>query len=233
MKTIALTSFVSMFTLAAALTLTPFAVQSGAAQSGGARDHEKATARMIAALDIHEGSIVAEMGAGSGGRTIDIAKHVGASGRVYSTELGEDRLRNLRNAIEKSGAKNVTVLAAHATQTNLEEGCCDALFMEHVYHHFEDPAAINASIFRTVKPGGRVAVVDFAPRGGNESKDPKDRDEDGHHGVKASTVQAELERAGFELVKVDKVNDEGFLVVMRKPSTSSAPGSDEATAPSR
>jgi predicted methyltransferase len=227
MKTIALTSLVSMLTLAAVIEPLPLAGQS-------AQEHEQATARMIAALDIHEGSIVAEMGAGSGGRTIDIAKHVGPTGRVYTTELGDDRLRNLRNAIEKSGAKNVTVLAAHATQTNLEEGCCDALFMEHVYHHFEDPAAMNASIFRTMKAGGRVAVVDFMPDSGKESAEPKDRDENPHHGVLAATVQAELERAGFERVKVENINKRGFLVVMRKPSaTSAAPGSARGPAESR
>jgi ubiquinone/menaquinone biosynthesis C-methylase UbiE len=215
MKTIALSSLVSMLALAAVVEPLPLAGQS-------AKEHAEATAQMIAALDIHEGSIVAEMGAGSGGRTIDIAKHVGASGRVYTTELGEDRLRNLRNAIEKSGAKNVTVLAAHATQTNLDEGCCDALFMEQVYHHFEDPAAMNASIFRTLKPGGRVAVRDFMPDNGSESKNPKDRDQDPHHGVLAATVQAELEKAGFEMVKIEKIDKHGFVVVMRKPSSSSA-----------
>jgi ubiquinone/menaquinone biosynthesis C-methylase UbiE len=226
MKTIALASVVTMLTLAAAVAPLPEPFSLTIAGQS-ATEQEQATARMIAALDIHEGSIVAEMGAGSGGRTIDIAKRVGPTGRVYTTELGDDRLRNLRNAIEKSGAKNVTVMAAHATQTNLAEGCCDALFMEHVYHHFEDPAAMNASIFRTVKPGGRVAVVDFAPKGGEEAKEPKDRDEERHHGVLAATVQAELERAGFEFVKTEKIKEQGFLVVMRKPATSSAQGSSE------
>jgi predicted methyltransferase len=226
MKTIALASLLSTFTIAAAVAPLPKPLAlTVAGQSCG--DEERKSAQMIAALDIHEGSIVAEMGAGSGGRTIDIAKHVGATGRVYSTELGDDRLRNLRNAIEKSGAKNVTVQAAHVTQTNLAEGCCDALFMENVYHHFEDPAAINASIFRTVKPGGRVAVVDFPPRNGGEAKEAKDRDQDPNHGVKAATVQAELERAGFEMVKVEKVNQDGFLVLMRKPATTSAQGSSQ------
>lgn len=220
MKPIALASFLSMFTLAAAVAPLPqpFAL-TVAGQSR--EDEERKTEQMIAALDVHEGSIVAEMGAGSGGRTIGIARRVGASGRVFTSELGEERLRNLRNAIEKSGSKNVTVVAADATKTNFAEGCCDALYMENVYHHFEDPAAMDASIFRTVKPGGRVAVMDFAPRGGGEAKDPKDRDEDPNHGVKAATVQAELERAGFEYVKTEKVGD-GFLVIVKKPGTSSA-----------
>jgi precorrin-6B methylase 2 len=227
MKMIALASVMSVFTLAAAVAPLPNPFElTVAGQSGGAKEEERKTTQMIAALDLHEGSIVAEMGAGSGGRTINIAKHVGASGRVYSTELGDDRLRNLRNAVEKSGAKNVTVQAAHATETNLTEGCCDALFMENVYHHFEDPAAMNASIFRTVKPGGRVAVADFAPRGGGEAKEPKDRDEDPNHGVKAATVQAELERAGFEFIRTEDVG-EGFLVIVRKPASASAQGSSQ------
>jgi precorrin-6B methylase 2 len=220
MKTIVLASLVSVSFLAAAVAPLPIPLALGAAGQC-AKEHEEATARMIAALDVHEGSVVAEMGAGSGGRTIDIAKQVGATGRVYSTELGDDRLRNLRNAIQKSGATNVTVMAANATQTNLAEGCCDALFMENVYHHFEDPTTMNVSIFKTVKAGGRVAVVDFEPDEG-EAKNPKDRDEDKHHGVTAKTVQAELERAGFEFVKVERIKEHGFLVLMRKPSTSSA-----------
>jgi ubiquinone/menaquinone biosynthesis C-methylase UbiE len=226
MKKLAFASLVSMFALAAAVRPLPSPLVSVvAAQS--AKEHEEATARMLAALDLQEGAIVAEMGAGSGGRSIDIAKHVGASGRVYTTELGDDRLRNLRNAIEKSGAKNVTVTAAHATQTNLAAGCCDALFMENVYHHFEDPAAMNASIFRTVKPGGRVAIVDFADDSGQEAKEPKDRGKNPHHGVKPATVQAELERAGFEFVKMDKIKEQGFIVVMRKPATAAAQGSSQ------
>jgi ubiquinone/menaquinone biosynthesis C-methylase UbiE len=215
-----------MFCLAAAVPPLPHPFELTVAGQSRS-DEERKTAQMIAALDVHEGSIVAEMGAGSGGRSIDMAKAVGASGRVYSTELGDDRVRNLRNAIEKSGTKNVTVLPAHVSQTNLEEGCCDALFMEHVYHHFEDPAAMNASIFRTVKPGGRVAVMDFAPRGGGEAKEPKDRDENPNHGVKSSTVQAELERAGFEAIRVEKVNEDGFLVIVRKPGPTSAQGNSQ------
>jgi predicted methyltransferase len=82
---------------------------------------------------------------------------------------------------------------------------------------------MNASIFRTVKPGARVAVVDFAPNDGPEAKDPKDRAAGKTHGVTGDTVRAELERAGFEFVKLDQIGDrKGFLVLMRKPGGGSS-----------
>jgi precorrin-6B methylase 2 len=122
MKRLVLAPLLSLVpAIALSLTLT---AAPAAAQSGGGEAHAKASARMIAALEIHEGSIVAEMGAGAGGRSIDVAKHVGPTGRVYSSEMDGHSVRNLRDGIEKSDAKNVTVVVAQATQTNFDEGCC-------------------------------------------------------------------------------------------------------------
>lgn len=201
--------------IAALLAAMTIAVQT---QTRTKADASDPTALLINALELHEGSIVAEMGAGGGTRTLDIARHVGATGRVYASELGASQVDKLRKAIDAGGVQNVTVIEGAASQTNLPEACCDALFMERVYHHFDDPVAMDASIFRTVKPGGRVAIVDFTPP--KEAKRPQDRDTDGHHGVTPATVQAELEHAGFELIKIDE-QDNGdnrrFLVLMRKP----------------
>jgi ubiquinone/menaquinone biosynthesis C-methylase UbiE len=49
------------------------------------------------------------------------------------------------------------VVEGGLAQTNLPDECCDAVFMRHVYHHFGDPPAMNASLFRSLKPGGRLA----------------------------------------------------------------------------
>ena len=193
-------------------------VTAPASHARATADAPNPAARLIDALELHEGSIVAEMGAGSGARTLAIARHVGPTGHVYTSELGAANLDKLRKAIEAGGVQNVTVIEGAPTETNLPEACCDALFMEKVYHHFDDPAAMDASIFRSVKPGGRVAIVDFAAA--SEAARPQDRDTDGHHGVTPATVQAELEKAGFELVRIDqpdKSANRDFLVLMRKP----------------
>lgn len=173
---------------------------------------------MLKALDVRAGLTVAEMGAGSGAMTLLVAREVGAAGRVYSSELGDGRIADLRKAIEQSGLANITIIDGDPLKTNLPDACCDALFMQNVYHHFENPTAMNASIFRAVKPGGRVAIQDFAPDTGEAAR-PEDRDEDAHHGVTPETVRRELEQAGFSALGQEPRGKRGFVVIVRKPTS--------------
>ena len=181
------------------------------AQDNAAADAE----RVIRALEIDAGDSVAEIGAGSGALTIAIAQRVGPHGRVYTSELGENRVRDLRQAVERGHLPQVTVIDGSATDTNLRDECCDAVFMRLVYHHFADPAAMNASLFRSLKPGGRLAIIEFPPDGA-EASNPEDRDEGKQHGVTAETVTAELKQAGFEIVSVDN-SSRNFMVLARRP----------------
>jgi ubiquinone/menaquinone biosynthesis C-methylase UbiE len=174
-------------------------------------------ARLVGALKLHAGQTVADIGAGHGQLTIALAREVGPSGRVYATELEDDRMRDIREAANSAGLKNVSVLEAHATRTNLPDGCCDALVLRKVYHHFDDPALMNASMRQSLKPGGLLAVIDFNPDEA-ESEDPRGRDAGDQHGITSATVVRELTQAGFEEVAVEKGDRPGnFMVVVRRP----------------
>jgi ubiquinone/menaquinone biosynthesis C-methylase UbiE len=175
-------------------------------------------AHLVTALKLDAGQTVADIGAGRGQLTVALAREVGPSGRVYATELDADRLRDIRQATDSAGLKNVSVIEAHATRTNLPERCCDALVLRRVYHHFDDPHLMNASLRQSLKPGGLLAVIDFAPDSA-ESPDPSNRDTDDQHGVTSATVVRELSQAGFEVVAVEKGTRPGrFMVVVRRPS---------------
>lgn len=183
-----------------------------------AQDNPRDLQRLVEALSIEPGMRVGEIGAGGGELTVLMAGHVGANGHIYSTEISDDRLDDIRQAVEDASLGNVTVLRAGTNATNLDAGCCDAIFMRNVYHHFEDPASINRSLFASLKPGGRLGVIDFAPRGGRDASSAAERDADGTHGVRAEVVATELEAAGFERVRVDDGGGmRGFLVVVRRP----------------
>jgi ubiquinone/menaquinone biosynthesis C-methylase UbiE len=173
--------------------------------------------KLIEVLQLQPGSVAAEVGAGDGDLTIALARHVGSAGRVFTSELGADRVRRLREAVEKAQVANVQVIEGHETEANLPDACCDGLFMRNVYHHFGDPSLMNASFLRALKPGGRIAIIDFAPPKG-ESAAPGQRGEDGRHGITRDVLVNELKAAGFEIISSEDRARRGILVVASKPS---------------
>jgi SAM-dependent methyltransferase len=172
--------------------------------------------RLFAALALQEGDVVGEIGAGKGELTLAAARLVGASGKIYSSEL-EKRVRELQGIVSSAGLQQVSVVLGSPTGTNFPDACCDAIFMQDVYHHLTEPAAMNASILRSLKPGGRLAIVDFTPPPDSADVPPADRDEDGSHGVRPATLKKELTEAGFVEINVDSAGDRWYLVVARKP----------------
>ena len=76
-----------------------------------------------------------------------------------------------------------------------------------------------ASLYQALKPGGRLAVIDFAPGGGREAERAPERDVDGTHGVFAATVARELRQAGFEVLRTEEGGrDRWYIVVAMRPS---------------
>jgi ubiquinone/menaquinone biosynthesis C-methylase UbiE len=174
------------------------------------------TRRLTELLELREGSTVADIGAGSGPLTIRIAQLVGPTGRVFATDVNPKRLEEIREAVAKAGLTNVTVVEGGSNETRLPDGCCDAIFMRLVYHHFADPPRMNASILRSVRPGGRVVVVDFAPKSG-ETAPPEKRGSGDAHGVTSAVVVRELTDAGFTNVGEASWAPPGFAVLAHRP----------------
>ena len=205
----------------AVLLIAAVAATIGPAVRAAAQDEFAVdAARLTKALELTAGRSVADIGAGAGELTVALARVVGPTGRLYATELESGRLRGIRRAADSAGVKNVTVLEAHATRTNLPDRCCDALILRHVYHHIKNPVLMNKSLYQALKPGGRLAIIDFEPDSA-ESADPTRRSDGEQHGVTPATVVRELREAGFEPVVVEEgIRRAGFMVVMRRPSSS-------------
>lgn len=180
-----------------------------------------ARAQKIAeALQLRSGSMMADIGAGEGEWSIELAKIVGPQGQVHATEVDEKVLKKLRKAVHESGLENVTVTIGDQTHTGLDPECCDALLLRHVFHHFSDPESMLADMLHSLRPGGLLAVIDFSPDNGlSRSNVPEFRH---GHGVRPEAVRQEIIRAGFEFVrKVDRWDerDDHFLLLFRKPPT--------------
>lgn len=99
--------------------------------------------RLAALLQIEPGMTVAEIGAGAGRATVFMANQVGSRGKIFSTEIDEGRLADIRERAAEAGVLNVTALLGAARETNLPADCCDAIFLVKVYHHFMDVEVID------------------------------------------------------------------------------------------
>jgi ubiquinone/menaquinone biosynthesis C-methylase UbiE len=174
------------------------------------------TARIFEALALRSGATVCEVGAGDGELSIAAADRVGAQGRVYTSELGDERIKTLRTRV--ANRPNIHVVEAAADHTNFPEAACDALFMRNVYHHIEAPGPMTASLAASLKPGGRLAIVDFTPPGA-EAPMPADRDQDNMHGVTPDTVRRELADAGFVAQQTQTGSGRWFMVVAVRPGS--------------
>jgi len=153
--------------------------------------------RISELLELGRGVVVADVGAGDGDWTLDFSRRVGERGRVFSTEVDSQKIVKIRSSLEKSKTTNVTLILGSQTDTGLPASCCDAIFLRLVYHHFTDPAAMGKGLARALRPGGRLAVIDFMPENRRSTGDrPGNR---GGHGIRPERVVEELSQAGFEI----------------------------------
>jgi ubiquinone/menaquinone biosynthesis C-methylase UbiE len=159
--------------------------------------------RLAVMMNWKAGTVVADVGAGDGSYSFAAAERVGAAGKVFATEIDKEKLEELRAQVRKRKLKNVTVIESKEAETNLPSACCDMIYLRRVYHHLTKPAEFDASLVRSLKPGGQLAIIDFPPRPGlPEVKDvPSNR---GGHGVPENVVIEELTAAGLKVEKIDE-----------------------------
>jgi ubiquinone/menaquinone biosynthesis C-methylase UbiE len=146
---------------------------------------------LVKLLELKPGMTIADVGAGFGAWTVRFARVLGDTGRVYATDIGASQLAALRDYVKKEGLSNVTVLEGAVDSSNLPALCCDAVLIRDAYHHFTQPEAMVKSLAAALKPGGRLAVIDFPPREKSTVPDgvPANR---GGHGVPPEIIEREV-----------------------------------------
>jgi ubiquinone/menaquinone biosynthesis C-methylase UbiE len=181
-------------------------------------------ARLVEALDLREGMHVADVGAGDGEWSERLAQEVGVAGHVYATEIEADDVAEIEERARRAGLDNITVILGTETDARLPDGCCEAILLRMVYHHFTNPAPMRASLRRALRPGARLAVIDLRPRPGwRDLPGVPDR---GGHGIRMKDLVREMTSDGFEVVaRYDDWTGSGdrYCVVFRRADDPGVP----------
>ena len=125
------------------------------------RKREEKPDRLIAALDLKPGQVVADLGAGTGYFTRRMARQVGETGVVYGVDIQPEMLELLEENMGVRGLKNVRPLLGIDTDPRLPSSSLDLALMVDVYHEFSHPYEMIQAITRALKPGGRLVFVEY------------------------------------------------------------------------
>jgi predicted methyltransferase len=190
--------------------------------------------QIVGALGLHTGMSVADVGAGEGRFTTALARQVGPTGRIYATEVESDKLEQIQKRAKDDGLANVQTVLGDQARTGLPDGCCDAILLRMVYHHFTDPQAMRRSLWTALKPGGRVLIVEVPPHASWRKLDGVP--ERGGHGIPAPELIADMRSQGFTVVEQHENwpgEDDSYCVVFQRPAlTRAVPANSAPTASS-
>lgn len=181
-----------------------------------ARERLGEAADVIRIAGIRPGMAVADIGTGGGYYVLKVAPVVGPQGRVYAQDLSLAALDQVRQRVRAAGLENVRFVQGRQTSARLPAASVDIALMVHMYHEIEQPYLLLDRLRASLKPGGRIVIVDL------------DRPSEAH-GMPKALLVCEVKAVGYELVGVTDIA-QGYVAVFR-PGVRPDPASVRACRP--
>ncbi|HZZ83500.1 MAG TPA: class I SAM-dependent methyltransferase [Anaeromyxobacteraceae bacterium] len=179
-----------------------------AKQEDPSRDGWQKPDQVIGALGVSPGQVVCDVGAGPGYFTLRLARAVGAGGAVHAMEVEPEILGILRQRLAAAGAANVHPHLVPGDAPPLPPEPCDLILVADVFHHFSDGPATLRALASRLRPGGRIANLDF-----HQGELPVGPGPD--HKVSREQFLAAAREAGLEVVEEHRFLPYQYLFVLR------------------
>jgi ubiquinone/menaquinone biosynthesis C-methylase UbiE len=125
------------------------------------REREEQPTKLLDALKLKPGDVVADIGAGSGYLTFRMAPRVGPKGKVFAEDIQPEMLDIIRQRMKSRGVSNVRPVLGTITDPKLPPNSTDLILLVDVYHEFSHPWEMTQAMVKGLKPGGRIAFVEY------------------------------------------------------------------------
>jgi ubiquinone/menaquinone biosynthesis C-methylase UbiE len=152
-------------------------------------------------LGLGPGQTVADIGAGSGYYTVRVSPVVGPKGHVVAQDVTQRYLDDLKRRVRSAGLTNVSFVLGAPGDPRLKPKSVDVALLIHMYHEIAQPYALLDRLRFSLKPGGRIAIVDL------------DRPSE-QHGMPKATLICEVRSVGYELVSITDLAP-GYLAIFK------------------
>jgi predicted methyltransferase len=166
-------------------TSTPYAGDLSIFEYPG-RDKKLQIERVMDLLGIQQGKSVADIGAGSGWFTVRAARRVGPQGVVYAEDINPKAIDFIDARASRERLGNVKAVLGTPDDPRLAPESVDAVLLLKVYHEIAHPTEVMKRVRATLRPGGKVGIID---RNGNGTD----------HGLDREVVEQEMRGAGYKL----------------------------------
>jgi ubiquinone/menaquinone biosynthesis C-methylase UbiE len=173
------------------------------------REEEEAPDDAIAALDLKQGQVVADIGAGSGYMSIRMSRKVGPTGRVYSEDIQPEMIALLQTRLQKERITNTTTILGLVDDPKLPPSALDLELLVDVYHEFQKPQEMLRHLRDGLKPDGRLVLLEYRKEDPAIPINPA-------HKMTVAVAKLEVEAEGFTLTKVDEVLPRQHILIFTK-----------------
>ena len=163
------------------------------------------------AMGIADGSVVADIGAGSGWFTIRLARRVGPQGIVYAEDVQQEMITALSRRAIREGFNNVKPVLGTLNNPKLESQSLDAALMVDSFHEVDaaDRVAMLSGMRNALKPQGRLGIIDFRLDGTGPGPAPEER-------VSPDVVIEAAQKAGLKLLRQEPFLEYQYFLIFGK-----------------
>jgi SAM-dependent methyltransferase len=174
------------------------------------REREEQPEKAIAQLNLKPGMMIGDVGAGTGYYSIRMAKLVGPAGSVYANDIQPGMLDKLNAKATEAHVNNIVTVLGSESDPKLPPAKLDLVVMVDVYHELSRPQRMLDGIRRSLKPGGRLVLLEYRKEDPSIPIRPE-------HKMSVDEVKAEVQPEGFAFEKVIDSLPWQHIIFFRKP----------------